>query len=77
MSDSIKNLKVDRFETDHSVESGEDVWCSLKHHGIMARMGGLFPSRDEPIEINLKGLKVNSDGKPILTIETKIIKDKP
>ena len=76
MSDSSKNLKVDRIETDHGVENGEDLQDSLKHHGIMARMGGLFPSGDEPIEINLKDLKVNPDGKTILTIETKIIKEK-
>ena len=69
---NIKNLKVDRIETDHSVENQEDLRSSLNHHVMMANLGGLVPKAEEPIEINLKGLKLNHDGKPIVTIETKI-----
>ena len=76
MSNSIKKLKVDRIETDHGVENGEDLRNSLNHHVMMAKLGGLVPSAEEPIEISLKGLKLNHDGKPIVTIETKIVEGK-
>ena len=72
---SAEKLKVDRIETDHGVENGEDLRNSLIHHVMMANLGGLVPSAEEPIEINLKGLKLNHDGKPIVTIETKIISE--
>ena len=72
MSETMKKLKVESIQTDHRIENESDLGIALKHHNQMARLGGLVPDAIEPIEINLKNIKLDSNGKPILTIETKV-----
>jgi len=75
MSETEKKLKVESIQTDHRIENESDLGNALKLHNQMARLGGLVPPNPiEPIEINLKNIKLDSSGKPILTIETKVEK---
>lgn len=66
-----KKLKVESISTDHQVENESDLGNALAHHVHMARLGGLVPDPIEPIEITLKGIKTDSKGKSILTIQTR------
>jgi hypothetical protein len=75
MSGEEKKLRVESIQTDHRIENEFDLGNALKHHNLMARLGGLVPDTIEPIEINLKSIKLDSNGKSILTIETKVETD--
>jgi hypothetical protein len=68
----VKKLKVESIQTDHRIENESDLGIALKHHNQMARLGGLVPDTIKPIMISLKNIKLDSNGKPILTIETKV-----
>jgi hypothetical protein len=66
----MKKLQVEKIQTEHRVENETDLQSSLFLHNHMARLGGLDPHPDQPIEIQITGIKLDSNGKPIITIET-------
>jgi len=74
---TTNNLKIENIQTDHHVENEVDLGQALTHHLQMARLGGLVPDPNTPIEISLKDIRLNEKGKPIITIETKAGDEKP
>jgi len=73
----MNKLKIENIQTDHIVENEADLGQALKHHTMMAGLGGLVPDPNEPIEISLNNIRLNEEGKPILTIETNTAENKP
>lgn len=67
----MNKMKIESIQTEHHVENESGVGQALKHHTMMAGLGGLVPDPNDPIEISLVSIKLNEEGKPILTIETK------